>query len=149
MLRKLLVLQVLIRVFKNISAIWLSWMYKVTLVLHFTWKEIFTALKLHESQGCIQEVAHPGGPVSHWFWRPGVKLKNVAFTPHPCQFGALKFLSWETLEWHWGGSRIFYNGEEGRPNEGLTELLAPVGWVQGVSEGEKNQFFKPIQSIFA
>ena len=25
----------------------------------------------------------PGGPVSHKFWRPGAKLKNVALTPTP------------------------------------------------------------------
>ena len=39
-------------------------------------------------------------------------------------------------------------GVEGRPNKGLTELSAPVAWVQEVSEGdvpaseaEKNSFF--------
>ena len=45
--------------------------------------------KFYNVQGRIQEVAHPGGQVSHSFWRPGAKLKIAPSPPPPPrQFGA-------------------------------------------------------------
>ena len=59
---------------------------------HFSYK---LSLKIDEGskaqashQNQIQAGAYsggrpPGGPVSHQFWRPGAKFKNVGLTPHP------------------------------------------------------------------